>query len=125
MNKLYLSLKEIWYRMIVSGVKKEEYREITPYWIKRLLYQNKDGKMLAIDKDTAIFLADNLYILEERLREMKLGFKPYDYVEFTLGYPSKCDSHRRHVRRIRTMTIGYGNPSWGAEAVRKYFIIKV
>lgn len=36
MKILDLSLKSVWYLMFESGVKKEEYREITEYWIKRL-----------------------------------------------------------------------------------------
>ena len=35
-RKLILSLKEEWYRMIGSGVKTEEYRELKGYWDKRL-----------------------------------------------------------------------------------------
>ena len=34
---LNLPLKAKWYNMIENGEKKEEYREIKPYWIKRLL----------------------------------------------------------------------------------------
>lgn len=34
---LYLSLKKEWYNLIDDGVKTEEYREIKPYWVKRLL----------------------------------------------------------------------------------------
>lgn len=37
---LHLTLKKKWYDMIASGDKKEEYREMKPYWHKRLL--NKD-----------------------------------------------------------------------------------
>lgn len=38
MNKiLYLTLKKKWFEMIASGEKIEEYREIKPYWVKRLL----------------------------------------------------------------------------------------
>ena len=33
---LDLPLKKEWYNMIESGEKKEEYREIKPYWTKRL-----------------------------------------------------------------------------------------
>lgn len=33
---LQLVLKGQWFKMILSGEKKEEYREITPYWDKRL-----------------------------------------------------------------------------------------
>lgn len=36
MKILHLKLKKKWFDMIVSGVKKEEYREIKPYWDKRL-----------------------------------------------------------------------------------------
>lgn len=33
---LILSIKKKWFDMIKSGEKKEEYREIKPYWTKRL-----------------------------------------------------------------------------------------
>jgi hypothetical protein len=36
MRVLDLTLKKKWFDMIASGEKKEEYREIKPYWIKRL-----------------------------------------------------------------------------------------
>ncbi|MBF4991074.1 ASCH domain-containing protein [Methylophilus sp. QUAN] len=41
MKILYLTLTKEWFDLIVSGVKTVEYREIKPYWAKRLL--NKDG----------------------------------------------------------------------------------
>lgn len=34
---LHLPLKAKWYKMIESGVKTEEYREIKPYWTKRFI----------------------------------------------------------------------------------------
>ena len=37
MKTLNLVLKHKWYDMIASGKKKEEYREIKPYWVKRLV----------------------------------------------------------------------------------------
>jgi len=36
MKILHLTLKKKWFDMIASGEKKEEYREIKPYWIKRM-----------------------------------------------------------------------------------------
>lgn len=33
---LYLTLKKYWFDKILSGEKPEEYREIKPYWTKRL-----------------------------------------------------------------------------------------
>ena len=36
---LILPIKKKWYEMITLGVKLEEYREPTPYWLKRLRRQ--------------------------------------------------------------------------------------
>jgi hypothetical protein len=36
MKVLHLTLKKKWFDMILSGEKKEEYREIKPYWESRL-----------------------------------------------------------------------------------------
>lgn len=36
MKVLHLTLEKKWFDMIASGVKKEEYRQIKPYWQKRL-----------------------------------------------------------------------------------------
>jgi hypothetical protein len=36
MRVLHLTLKKKWFDMIASGEKKQEYREIKPYWITRL-----------------------------------------------------------------------------------------
>jgi len=38
MKILHLTLKKKWYDMILSGEKKEEYREAKPYWLTRLLH---------------------------------------------------------------------------------------
>ena len=35
MKTLHLNLKRKWFDMILSGEKKEEYRDIKPYWTKR------------------------------------------------------------------------------------------
>lgn len=40
MKELKLVLKKKWYDMIASGEKKEEYRDIKPYWTKRLYTKN-------------------------------------------------------------------------------------
>ena len=44
MKILHLTLKKKWFDMINSGVKKEEYREIKPYWKKRLFDENGNFK---------------------------------------------------------------------------------
>lgn len=35
MKTLHLTLNKKWFDMIAAGVKKEEYREIKPYWERR------------------------------------------------------------------------------------------
>jgi len=42
MAMLKLTLKKQWFDMILSGVKKEEYREIKPYWDNRLFKKKYD-----------------------------------------------------------------------------------
>ena len=42
MKYLYLTLKKNWFDLILSGEKKEEYREIKPYWEKRLMGKKYD-----------------------------------------------------------------------------------
>jgi len=43
MKILHLTLKKQWFDMIASGVKKEEYRELKPYWHKRLANKQYDA----------------------------------------------------------------------------------
>lgn len=62
MNILHLNLKKKWYEMIESGIKKEEYREIKPYWIKRLCASYS---------------------------ESSIEYKEYDSVKFIYGYTKR------------------------------------
>ncbi len=34
---LQLLLKKQWFDLTKSGIKTEDYREITPYWVKRII----------------------------------------------------------------------------------------
>ena len=40
-DTLHLNLKAKWFDMIASGEKKEEYREIKPYWINKFDFKPK------------------------------------------------------------------------------------
>lgn len=57
MKILHLTLKKRWFDLILSGEKKEEYREIKEYWAKRLSHDQE---------------LNNL--------------KSFDFIEFTNGY---------------------------------------
>lgn len=49
MRILHLTLKRKWFCLIASGEKKHEYREMKPYWEKRLL-QGPDGEGREFDE---------------------------------------------------------------------------
>jgi len=106
MKELHLPLKAKWFRMIESGEKKEEYRELTPFWCKRLL-----------GFEMALFSYRNNY--------QSCNRNGYTHAHFTLGYPSKDDISRHMVKRIKEIVIGTGRPEWGAEPGKEYFVIKL
>lgn len=53
---LRLNLKAKWYNMIESGFKREEYREIKPYWFKRLTIVTRFGSIYCKRFDTVTFV---------------------------------------------------------------------
>ena len=120
---LHLPVKAEWYDMQECGEKTEEYREITPYWFQRL-YQRK-SKYLAmgvghLTTDDAEYCCqhDLRYILKgEGFKDLEL--KPYTHVCFRYGYTKRCFIHR-----IDEITVGMGNPAWGAPPDREVFIIR-
>ncbi len=61
---LHITLKKKWFDMILSGEKKEEYREVKDYWIKRLVDTSlSDPKAF---KDFDIVRATNGYQKDAR-----------------------------------------------------------
>ena len=97
---LDLPLKAKWYLMQESGEKPEEYREITPYWCKRLLGTDRPS-------------------IAQLHRKISCNSKGYTHVKFRYGYTKRTFTHK-----IESITIGYGKPEWGAPKDKKVFIIK-
>lgn len=55
-NELYLVLQKKWFDQILSGEKKEEYRDFTEYYVSRLGVLDKDGELIDTKKfDTIRF----------------------------------------------------------------------
>ncbi len=100
-EELYLPLKRKWYDMIRSGEKPEEYRAITPYWIRRLTDTHKLGKVL---------LANVPEVAAALIRMGSVSFKHFDAAHFTLGYPKRDDTSRHMVKPIKEVVIGTGKP---------------
>lgn len=114
MKTLDLILKHHWYDMIASGEKKEEYREIKPYWIKRLV---SDYKMAA-DDFTAPVVCDSNAVKMTVNFEFQI-FWSCTHVRFRRGYSSTTMTFE-----IEEIKVGVGNSQWGAPK-EEVFIIKL
>ena len=123
---LHLVLKRKWWDMIASGEKKEEYRDFTPFYVKRLCDNpcfNKQGEIIEhniIDKWT-------LDACEKRGIDLKTAWangniipKDYSSVTFHFGYTNKT-----MVYSVKDISVGEGRTEWGAETGKEYFIIKL
>ena len=125
---LVLPLKEKWYRMIESGIKTEEYRELTPYWCNRILYDcplGIDGYWNNVLGNSEYFNKEHPYVTLHHILIGEYGTRGYTHVEFTLGYPKKGDTSRRMLKEIDSIKVGKGNPEWGAPEDKEVFIIKI
>ena len=119
---LQLSLKTNWFKMTKSGEKTEDYREITPYWIKRLTFNNIE--LSDEDINYALCAFRDGYTQEEIINIYGLYIKQFKTNTMTLGYPKK-DNHERILKlEHKGISIGFGNPNWGAEPNKLYFVIK-
>lgn len=102
-NILHLPLKSEWYNLIESGTKTEEYREIKPYWIKRLCTKETISKLNvdSISNDRkALMTLYGMNIIQ---------FKNFNKVKFTYGYTKKSMTFE-----VINITIGKGRKEWGA-----------
>lgn len=102
--------------MIESGEKPEEYREIKPYWIKRLVNPRMliDAKLPESEWPQHIetIWPDHFKFIRNR----------FDIVEAKNGYSKSSPKWRRKFIEVN---IDYGKPEWGAEPGKLYFVIKL
>lgn len=103
---LQLSLKKQWFEMTAAGIKTEDYREINDYWVKRLCtsfsWNHNEDTPLSFD----------------------VSFKHFTTNTMTLGYPKSTDTDRIIRFEHAGIEIRTGNPEWGAEPGKLYFVIK-
>lgn len=99
---LKLSLYKKWYDMIISGEKKEEYRDIKPYYISRFLSCSKTC---------------NEHNCEACNHPEFINF---DTICFTIGYNPKSE-----IRfKCCGISIGKKNPKWSSFQ-KTSFVIKI
>ncbi|MDR1715288.1 MAG: hypothetical protein LBS20_05545 [Prevotella sp.] len=114
MNILKLTLKKEWFQMEVDGIKKEEYREITPFFLSRLT--NKKGTFRPeVRSEICFFLRHGSegfgFPDKAEIKRNGIEFVNYDYVEFSNGYGENVPKSMFPVNNIR---IGIGKKEWGA-----------
>lgn len=98
MGNLILPIKKKWFHMILSGEKKEEYREIKPY------YQSRFRKIF--------------YILPQSL--IPAG-NEHRQIMFRNGYSRKSPSFIADC----TLDIKQGKEEWGAESGVEYYVLTI
>lgn len=94
---LTLPIKKKWFDMIRSGEKREEYREIKPYYDSR--FNNE---------------------MEKRKKDKFANYRVFD-VMFRNGYSSKSPSFIA-VCKLRK---GIGQEKWGAKKNKEYYILEI
>ena len=111
MKTLHLTLKKKWFDMIKAGIKKEEYREIKPYWINRLC---KPLPMSVIDGGDLV----------NNHSGRNYDLKKFDQISFRNGY-----SKNAPTMLVKLEDIKFGNPKCGwcepGETGKEVFILKL
>lgn len=120
---LQLSLKSKWFEMTKAGIKTEDYREITPYWCSRLLLSFRGEKM---NQNWWKYKDETLQGTPDEIKEnieLFTNFRKFKVNKMTLGYPKSTDSNRILKLEHKGIEIRTGNPEWGAEPNKLYFVI--
>ena len=132
MATLQLNLIKHWFDLTLQGVKKEEYRDITPYWAKRLLcMENGDSLTKCYSKETIECICISLRrwkdldynSIEDVLEKFHIRFKEYQNTDFRNGYKS-LDKVRRFIIENKCVTAGIGKEEWGFVGDKPMFIIQ-
>ncbi len=95
MKVLHLTLKKKWFDMILSGEKKEEYRDYSDYWLKRL----------------SNFFDEDVLIAK---------FKHFDIIRFRNGYAADAPAFDIECRRIKA---GKPRHEWSDKAQGTHIVI--
>lgn len=123
MKTLRLPLTRKWFDLTKSGMKTEDYREINEYWFKRLICL--DYNELVTEHDIAEIVERLSREDNAMIREIyQTKFKKFDFNTMTLGYPKSTDKERTLILEHKGIEIRTGNPEWGAEPGKMYFVIK-
>ena len=131
MATLQLNLIKQWFDLTLQGIKKEEYRDITPFWAKRLLcMENGDKLTECYSEGTIEWLCVSLKrwkdfdysSIEEVLDRFNVQFKEFQYTELRNGY-KPLSVVPRFIIENKGVTIGMGKEECGFYNIHPMFII--
>lgn len=105
-NIITLTVKRKWFNMILSGEKKEEYRELKTYYDVRL------PKEFGMFKEGNKLVKGNVYPLQDLSKRI---------IRFRNGYSKNSPC----FTAICSLSIGTGREEWGAEKGKDYYILKI
>lgn len=121
---LTLSVKKEWFDLIKAGEKREEYREIKPYWVARFYY-DRFGKLSPVLlkelTDYIIKHGDTEHF--EAKNGIEVSFVPFTHVLFINGYG---DDKPRVEKEIESIDIGKPRKGWCPDDFlgKEFFVIK-
>lgn len=110
--------------MILSGEKTEEYRDIKPYWIRRLVNIDSPEEYKGENKlaaDNIHYDAQN-YQWDEVLKAYYASYKEFDIIRFTNGYAKGVPTFDIESKGTE---YGEGFVKWGANGTSNYFVLKL
>lgn len=110
---LELPLEGKWYDMIESGAKKEEYRALKPYWVKRIFGCKRCRSKGKFPVEPVCL---HCIFLGSAYRNNWL----YNRVRFRFGYTKRTMTYK-----IKFISVGRGKPEWGADTENKVIIIEI
>jgi hypothetical protein len=122
---LQLSLKKKWFDMTKAGIKTEDYREINAFWCSRLLLHRGKKEKQAFWQMCYFDMFEKTTFKEWFECEIihQITAKKFTKNTMTLGYPKAGDKERILKLEHKGIEIRTGNPEWGAEPDKLYFVI--
>lgn len=126
MKVLHLNLKKCWFDLIAAGVKKEEYRDLKAYWVKRFIdiYYPEDGNgdIKTIPENIVYDILVNGYEWKPTLKSYFSKLKDFDTIVFRHGYAKECPEM---VVELKGIDVSGGVQEWGAKSGEQYIVLKL
>ena len=131
METLKLNLIKQWFDLTLQGIKMEEYRDISPFWAKRLLcMENGDSLTKYYSEEKIEWICWSLRCfkgleynsIEGVLTKFHVKFKEYHNTDFRNGYKS-LNKVPRFIIENKGIIIGKGKEKWGFTGCTPKFII--